>query len=80
MPGAIRTYTCRGKKRLRRTPYRYVGVREHDHYNIHRLSDKLNLSIADTIALLVAKNLEALHLRPLTAEDLKRMEKIGQSG
>ena len=75
MPGANRTYIAHGKKRTRRTPYRFVSVREHDWYNIHRLSDRLRLSIADTFGLLVSKNLEALGLQPTTAEDLAQLEK-----
>ncbi len=74
MPGAHRTYWHGRKKRKRRTHYRYVNVREHDWVNIHRLSDKLRLSIVDTIGLVVAENLKAHHVDPLTAEDLVRFE------
>ncbi len=73
MPGPKRHYNLGGKKRLRRTPCREIGLREHDWYNLHRLSDKWDLSLVDTIGLLVATNLEALHVDPLTADDLKKM-------
>ena len=77
MPGVHRTYWHGRKKRARRTHYRYVNVREHDWYNIHRLSDKLGLSIVDTFGLLVAKNLEALHVDPLTADGFVNGEETG---
>ena len=77
MPGVHRTYWHGRKKRKRRTHYRYVNVREHDWYNIHRLSDKLGLTIVDTFGLLVAKNLEALHVDPLTAEGFVSREGTG---
>ena len=74
MPGANRILKVGRKRYHRRTPYRYVNVREHDWVNIHRLSDKLGLSIVDTIGLVVAENLKAHHVDPLTAEDLVRFE------
>ncbi len=73
MPGLNRVYHSRGKKGTRRTPYHPINVREHDWYNIRRLSEKLNLSIVDLIGLLVAKNMEAYNLEPLTAEKLAEM-------
>ena len=74
MPGPKRYYKDRGRKRKRRTPYRYLGVREADWYGFHRLADKLGLSLVDTISVLVTANLKAWHIEPLTAEDLKKMD------
>ena len=47
--------------------------REHDWYNIRRLSDKLNLSIVNLMSLMVAKNMEARNLERMTAEKLAEM-------
>lgn len=74
MPGLKRTCTSYGKKRLRRTPYRYVAVREADFYNFHRVADKFRMSLADTFALIVAERLKAFNVDPVTPDDLKRME------
>ena len=70
---AQRTFFSGGKKRKRHTQYRYVNVREHDWYNIHRLANKFRLSIADTVALLVTTNLEAFDMEPLTAQGLANL-------
>ena len=70
MPGCLRTYQINGRKRKRRTPYRYLNVREHDWYNAHKLADRLRLSLADMIGLLISKNLEELNIWPWTKEDL----------
>ena len=74
MPGAKRTYTVKGKKGRRNIPYRYLGVREYDWYNVHRLAEKFGLSIADTIGVVIAKNLEAVNVQPLTAHNLLDLE------
>ena len=78
MPGAKRTYAVRGKKRTRRTRYWYIGVREPDFFNFHRLAMRLQLSKADAFALIVAENCEARNLTPLTTADLQRMEDLGR--
>ena len=72
-----RNYCVKGKKGKRHIPYRQLSVREHDWYNVHSLADKFELTIADTIGILVAKNLEALNVKPLTAHNLLDLE-IGQ--
>ena len=73
MPGGLFTYKYNGEKRRRRTPYRYVGVREQDWYNMHRLADKYRMSIVDTFGLMVSANLKALDCEPLTAERLSEI-------
>ena len=68
MPGIRRYYYEKGRKRLRRTPYRYIGVREHDWFNIRKLSEKMNLPIVDAVHLLLVENLKAWNVEPLTEE------------
>ena len=73
MPGATQTYKTHGKRRPRKTKFFYLGVRENTWYDVHRLRDKFGLSLADTIGLLVAKNLEACNVEPTTLEGLAKL-------
>ncbi len=77
MPGLKKYCHSHGKKRLRRTRYREIRLHEHDWYNLHRLADKLKLSLVDTVGVLVATDLRARGLEPMTAQKLAA---LGQNG
>ena len=70
MPGR-RTHDRHWK---RKTIFRYASLREPDFYDLHRLADKYRLSIADTLHLLISKNLVAHGVQPTTAEYLASLE------
>ena len=66
MPGRREHYNYRGKKRLRRTPYHHIGIRLHDWYHLRKLADKMNLTMVDTMHLMLMENLKAWNIEPLT--------------
>ena len=70
MPGLTQTYNVHGKRGRRRTPYRYLGVRELDWYNFRVISDKLRLNLADTFALIANEKARSIGVEPITPERL----------
>ena len=77
MPGANRSYRYKGEKRPRRTPYRFLGIREADWFNFHRLANKSRLSLVDAFQDMVTAMLEVRGMKPMTTEDLAAMEQTG---
>ena len=73
MPGLTNTYNVHGKRGRRRTPYRYVGVRELDFYNFQLVSERLRLNLVETFALVASEKMRSLGMEPWTPDLVGRL-------